>query len=259
MPKDAPSPDQRLKESEKTPAVKENAEKPWGVAGTAIYADGQPVEGATVEAFCGVGTCFQTGQTTTDAQGKYLLHFGPGMTSLNPGGPKLTWRESVDVQSALISISKPGYFEKNLHEQGRLAMAGKLPSKNTGWNIKPEQIVLPDKPYRLDFVMVPAAVVEGRLIDDQGRPIADKGIGIFSEKSWPGTNILASGKTDAQGRFRIDEIPTNHALWFEYDSAATAPTTLSQGQKAFELKYSPAVGNGKKTLSLHSVKPAGSP
>jgi hypothetical protein len=52
---------------------------PWSVRGQVTDVNGQPIEGAEVRAHTGVGTLHNTGRTTTDKDGRYMLRFGPGM------------------------------------------------------------------------------------------------------------------------------------------------------------------------------------
>jgi hypothetical protein len=224
---------------------------PWSVTGTVKTVDGRPVEGATVRAACGCGTLLPTGSATSDAQGRYVLRFGPGMRSWNE---KLK-RWECSLQAATISVSKPGMFERNLYRQGGLFMATEMPAKSNTWGAAPDEIVLPGKPHRLDFMMKPAASLKGRLLDHQGKPIAEKHFSIRSAKSWPSTSALAGSGTDAKGRFQVDGLPTGHLLWFEFDGARTTKTMVKKpGVQNITLIFTPAIAGKKAMLTIS--KPA---
>ena len=196
---------------------------PWSVTGTVTDEKGQPVEGVEIRASCGMGSLMPTGSTTSDDQGRYTLRFGPGMRSRNESTG--TW--GAGLQAATIHASKPGHTEKNLGRQGGLMMADELPPKDNAWSAKPGEIVLPNKPHRLDFVMVPSAAIEGELIDEQGKPIADRRVSVHGKQMLPSTSVLAQGTTDKQGRFRFEGIPTNYAWWFDIqDQGRTEPISL---------------------------------
>ena len=196
---------------------------PWSVTGTVTDQNGQPLEGVEIRASCGMGTLMPTGSTTSDEQGRYTLRFGPGMRSLNESTG--TW--NAGLQAATIYASKPGHTEKNLGRQGGLMMADELPPKDNAWGAKPSEIVLPRKPYNLDFVMVPSAAIEGEVVDEQGQPIADRRVSVHGKQGLPSTSVLAQGKTDKQGRFRFEGIPANYAWWFDIqDKGRTRPISL---------------------------------
>jgi hypothetical protein len=99
-------------------------------------------------------------------------------------------------------------------------------------------------------VMVPAASVEGQLLDDQGKPIAGQHLSVKGEQTWPSSSVLAFPKTDAQGKFQINVLPAGLPIWFEYGDAATSRFTLEPERHSVYLKFSPAGDNGKSTLRL---------
>jgi len=129
-------------------------------------------------------------------------------------------------------------------------MADEMPPKDNASGTTLDKIVLPHKPHRLDFVMVPAASVRGGLIDARGKPIANQRLSVKGEHSWPSTNVLVSARTDAQGKFQVDVLPTGQPLWFEYGGAATDRTSFAAGRHVITLKYSSDAGEGKAALTL---------
>ncbi|MFO7902586.1 MAG: MSCRAMM family protein [Planctomycetota bacterium] len=143
---------------------------PWSVTGKVTNSEGQPLEGVEIRASCGVGTLLPTGSTTSDAEGRYTLRFGPGMRSLNED----TGAWGAGLQAATIFASKQGFTEQNLCRQGGLIMADEMPLEDNAWGAKPSEVVLPHKPHKLDFVMVPSASLELDLLDEDGKPIGDE-------------------------------------------------------------------------------------
>lgn len=175
----------------------------WSAKGRVVDGDGDPVAGVMVSAATGWGSLRRTGQTTTDEDGRYQFEFGPGMYF---GG-----KDHAQFQAATFFARKEGYFEKNLCRQGDLRMARRIPDEIT----KPEEreaIVLPGKPRSIDFVMLPAVKLAGKIIDENGKPLAGYGISLKGDDMPPSSSVAGSSKTDADGRFEMNSLPTG----FEY-------------------------------------------
>ncbi|MCG3126638.1 MAG: hypothetical protein CHACPFDD_01489 [Phycisphaerae bacterium] len=181
----------------------------WCVRGTITDAAGTPLEGVEVTAHCGAGTLRRTGSAVSNARGEYTLRFGQGvMYQSNHSG----------LQAATIAPHRAGQVEKNLHRQGDLLMASRRPDEPElkSWGPHP-CVVYPEEPQRVDFVMVPAAEISGRLLDADGKPIADHYVSLDAEELPPSSSVLASMKTDALGRFRFGEVPSG-AVWLSIRS-----------------------------------------
>ena len=111
--------------------------------------------------------------------------------------------------------------------QGDLLMGDKRPEQGDHYFDDRDRIVVPSQPRRLDFVMVPAASIEGELLDQQGQPMADKQLWIQGKQMRPSSSVLAGGKTDPQGRFRFDAVPPGYPWWFTIrDQGRTQPITF---------------------------------
>ena len=168
------------------------------------------MEGVEVWAHCGTGTLFRTGLATTDADGEYTLRFAAGIHIFSDNG-----KPPVNLQAATITAHKPGYTEKNLNRQGGLSAASRLPDEDENYRIDdPGGIILPGKPRRLDFVMVPAADIRGRVIDEEGKPVAGTRLSIRGGQMPPSSSVLKSGSTDEQGRFQFEDVPKDYAWQF---------------------------------------------
>jgi hypothetical protein len=191
------------------------------VSGHVRDGDGKPMQGVTITANCGAGTLMRTGETTTAADGSYRLAFGPGIRFFRDG------KSTVGVQAATIFAHKSGYYEKNLCRQGNLGISDLDDPQAEDWAKSFAAIVMPGQEHRgLDFVLLPAARVEGILVDPGGAPIADKSIALDCEDDSlpPSSNVLESARSDAEGRFVFDSVPTALECWL---SVSEFPTIAS--------------------------------
>ena len=62
--------------------------------------------------------------------------------------------------------------------------------------------------------MAPAAAVEGRLVDGEGRPLAKRSVWLSGKELPPACSVLDSAETDAEGRFQFRDVPL-WPFWFE--------------------------------------------
>ncbi len=219
---------------------------PFVVTGTVTDEGGQPVPGAEVRANCGMGTLWQTGKAISGPDGKYMLRFGPGMTSLDEESGKWV----ISWQFATVRAYKSGYCEKNLSRHGGLSIAGdaQLVPENPR-----EPFILPNQPYQLDFVMLPAATVKGRLVGEDGRPIAGKRIYVNGDELPPSCSDLTAVDTDENGRFIVGEVPLR--FWWlsvrdeKRGELKTDSITIST-PGVYEIELSYKTGDGERSLKL---------
>ncbi len=212
LPAASPSEEAQRPMSGEVAAAKGNDEKDlfskrWIVRGRALDEKGKGIEGAVVKANCGCGTLMPTGKTLTGKDGSYTLRFGPGMGMVN----EKTGKEEVGLQAASIFALKDGFFEKNLNRQGDLYMAGTKPRKKVLRDAGPVRVLLPGKPVRLDFVLKPAAVLKGTVLDEAGLPVGGQPIWISGDELPPSSSVLAQARTDRDGLFYFRDVPTGYA------------------------------------------------
>ncbi len=220
---------------------------PWAVTGTVTDANGNPLQGATIRSHCGMGSLRPTGSVTSGVDGSYTLRFGPGMRMMDEKTGE--WR--AGMQMATISVSRLGSFEKDLYRQGNLSMADEMPGEDNVWGAKPKDVILPNRPHKLDFVMLPAAAIEVTLLSADGKRLASKRLHVKGERSWPSTSVLAGATTDAQGTFRLDSMPTGLAMRFECDGLETGPITFENpGRHLLRLQFQAADDGGPTTLRI---------
>lgn len=181
----------------------DETDQPWLATGRVTDADGKPLPGVTVRAHTGIGSLKNSGTAVTDADGKYVLKFGPGV-----------WSENRKmVQAATISVSLAGHTEKNLHRQGDCVAALEKPDGEIGWGGKTdEDLFLPGKPIEIDFVMVPAARLQGRIVTEDGRRPEGLRVSLTGKDLPPSSSVVTNTKTDKDGRFELSGIPAGFAF-----------------------------------------------
>jgi hypothetical protein len=63
--------------------------------------------------------------------------------------------------------------------------------------------------------MVPAATIDGRLLDEEGDPLAEQRIYLDGDVLPPSSSIVASAQTDSEGRFRFEDLTPGFERWLE--------------------------------------------
>lgn len=211
-----------------------SSSKPWTVFGQVTDANGKPLADVQIRAATGIGTLIGGGSTTTDAEGKYELPFGAGIRVITEG---------PYCQAASIHASKSGYFEKNLSRQGDcVAVLGTKSgeqldlSKIDTWKHPAERVFLPGTPKEINFVLLPSTRVAGRVVDADGQPLEDYSVSLTGKELPPSSSALAQVHTDAEGRFKIDNIPTGYRFQFLIEPPQRGSPWLgwSSGPMSFE-------------------------
>jgi protocatechuate 3,4-dioxygenase beta subunit len=210
---------------------------PWCVVGRVTDDAGNPVEGVEIKANCGAGTLRTTDLTFTDADGRYTLRPMPGIRTLDER--KEEWR--AGAQAATIFAHKDGYYEANLCRHGGLVLSDDPHETGTSWGSATAGVLVPNKPYQLDFLMAPGAIVKARLVDESGQPIAGVYVSMDGEELPPSSSALACPKTDDDGRFTVTRVPCK-PYWFTLRHAqhvwpTTEPIDFAPGIYELELTY----------------------
>jgi protocatechuate 3,4-dioxygenase beta subunit len=181
--------------------------KPYTVSGAVNDAEGDPMAGVTVRVAAGTGTLLPVGLTTTTADGRYTMPFGPG-AGVSGSVP----------QAAIVTAHKAGYFEQNLSRQGNLAIAASMPDAYRG-----APLILPGQSQAVDFVLRPAATIHGRLVDSTGVPMPAREVQLNGKQLPPAQSVLATANTGAGGRFEFNDVPLE-TWWFALrDGRASGP------------------------------------
>ena len=199
--------------------------KPFTIYGRVVDVNDNAMEGVEIRANCGMGTLLTTGSTVSEADGSYLLDFGPGMRYMNND------KAEINLQAATIRVEKGGYFEQNLCQQGNLGIAGdaELASSKLWGEGAFKKILLPDEPYKVDFVMAKGAAIEAVVKDANGDPLKEFKLSLKGEKQYPSTSVMAGVTTDDNGKFKLDSIP-NKGYFFEHDGKKSEEIKFESGQ-----------------------------
>ncbi|MEX2121988.1 MAG: M56 family metallopeptidase [Pirellulales bacterium] len=215
-----------------TPAAPVGA---FTIQGRITDASGQPMEGVQVHVARGIGSLRSTYPVTSDADGRYEIHFGPGM-----------FTEGANMQYACAFARKPGFYEKNLCRDGNLAMANFKPKnvRQADWGAA--GIVYPGNPYRLDFTMLPAASISLELVDPDGAPLPHYKVALTGDDLYPASSVLAGAETDDHGRLEFESVPLK-AYHFSLGSRRaeykTQPILFDRaGPRRFRLVYDDTAG-----------------
>ncbi|HEX6960934.1 MAG TPA: hypothetical protein VF175_03650, partial [Lacipirellula sp.] len=107
--------------------------------------------------------------------------------------------------------------------------------EESGWNFK--DIVFPNHPYRLDFVMLPAASVTIELVDAEGKPLADYELCLKGDELYPASSVLECETTDAHGAATFADVPLK-SYWFSLRAGrAEYKTEPVEFREAKQLRY----------------------
>lgn len=224
-----PSPHRQDAPGPTTPTGQTKAAFPesrWTVTGTVTNLDGEPMPDVEVRAYTGVATLRRTGETHTNAQGKYVLKFGPALQS----------PEGVPLQAATISVIRKNYSEANLGRQGDLLMADQIPSDpSLAGQDSGRRLLLPDQPMKVDFVLIPAATVSGRLVDAEGEPLIKASVSLTGDQLPPSSSVIDQVITDDQGRFTVPEVPANYPFQWLIEMADDGQGRVAWASPRFSL------------------------
>lgn len=209
---------------------------PWSVAGNVTDADGQPMEGVDLSVFTGHGTLRRAGKTTSGADGRFALNFGSGFQA-----------EGDLTQAATIYAAKAGFFEANLSRAGDCVAAMRVPEgfplENNPRRATRERLIIAGEVKELNFQMLPAGSLEGRLVDAQG-PVAKRKIRLTGPDLPPSSSVLARIETDEEGRFKIADLPTKFGFNLQIQDAAKGQTGWSLGPMFFKAETGSPVAFG---------------
>jgi len=182
------------------------------VFGCVTDAQGNPMHGVEVRVHSGMGTLMNTGHTTTDDKGNYRVMFGPRQLMPVSDAEPL----GVGFQAATVRAKRPGYFIQDLGRAGGLAMTDQT-NAVPKWATNFVAIVRPFAPYRLDFVLRPAAPVKGELLDPGGTLPTIRILNLKGKTLPPSQNVLDWTNLVAGGSFTFSGVPVGFEWWFEVE------------------------------------------
>jgi hypothetical protein len=106
-------------------------------------------------------------------------------------------------------------------------------------------IVYRGQPYKLDFVMLPAAQVIVDLVNPNGEPLVNYTLDLSGKELYPSSSILKSKKTTSQGKAEFPDVPLK-VFWFSLgrrDELRTEPIEFSKpGEIRYRVTYDDLAG-----------------
>lgn len=162
-------------------------EKKFVVVGQVVTAEGkQPMEGVQVSASTGIGSLFVSGETKTDADGKFRLVF-PGQGVAIVAVQKAGWHGRHHGLRPQYLLSEQPLNPKDITEEYTNLVVG--------------------SPSQVEFQMEPAAQLKGTLLDAGGKPMANARIWLTGQDLRLGGSVIADTRTAPDGSFRVKDVP----------------------------------------------------
>jgi hypothetical protein len=104
----------------------------------------------------------------------------------------------VGGQSGIVWASKPGYYAYTYGWPAAFLLTDDPPPPGVEGTTK-RAVLTPGKETRLAFRMAPAATLRAKLFGPDGRPMGKTRIWLTGNDLPPGSSVLDSGETDAEG------------------------------------------------------------
>jgi protocatechuate 3,4-dioxygenase beta subunit len=175
---------------------------PFVVTGTVTDAAGRPMPGVEITGTCAFLSQASENRVTCGPDGRYTVRFHA------VGHVRGSFQEFASV-----SAHRPGFYERDLGHSGQFLATSPAPAGPFPRPDPARKVLLANTPYTLNFVMLPAAVVKGRLVDAEGRPLTGWRVSVAGEHGPPPYKVVASAETDRDGQFRFDNVPPG-PWWF---------------------------------------------
>lgn len=228
---------------------------PWVAKGRVTDPSGKPIAGVAIWASAGWGSMRSVEIATTNEQGEYFGRFS------SSGIQMMSNSDSIGVVSAQVGAHKTGFAEANLNRHGGLRAANRLPRPNeeVPEGVDPNRLFTPGQPVHIDFVLKPAATVTVTLLNREGEPLRESKIWLDGDKLPPASSVMASGKTDEDGQFKFESVPTGFDWWFEVDLgdrkyASSKSFLFGPSSYHLELKQTSEKLTGKEIFTLTSAR-----
>ena len=230
----------------------QSEERLFNVYGTVVDQSGRPIAGVDLTADCGHGKLERTGRAVTDENGRYELSLTSSVKNLGADP------YDVGIQTARIEACAKGFYEANICRDGNLAMAGKPPGPDEQRFVADYAgVVLPYDPYELNFVMHPAARIEGELVNERGKPIPRLLLWLQGDDLYLSNTVDIAGMSDRSGKFTINDIPCKSIRFVCHrvkvlESGMVALTT--PGTYQIKLQFAESA-SGEPSLTIAEFRP----
>lgn len=223
--------------------------KTWTVAGTVTDRDGQPMADVPIRLRTAYHPTIDVVTTKTDAAGNYRVNF------------RLDLRTIARYRGIQVEPALDGFTERDAEQSGlfdALLYQGEKPhsvkvrryppmwitgvrvGENTVGPIRrfSKRDLILGQSARAHFVMLPASVITGEIVDPDGKPLASRYVSVSAPDTVRprGYETVASAQSDKDGRFRLTNIPANELLNF----TSSAPGRNWEVSKSTSQIFGPA-------------------
>lgn len=199
--------------------------KMWTVEGTVTGQDGKPMKNVPIRMRTAYHPTIDVVTTKTDAEGNYRVNFRLDLRTI---------ARCVFVEPVLDGFTdrdgkESGLFDALLHPGEKphsvkvrryppLWITGSIAGENEVGPIRrfSKRDLIPGQPARADFVMLPASVITGQIVDPDGKPLASRYVSVTAPDTVRprGYETVASAQSDKNGGFKLTNIPANELLNF---------------------------------------------
>ncbi len=173
-------------------------EEQFIIQGRVTGLDGKPIKGMLVDVFTEFHPTTRVIQVRTNDDGRYSAAFRMDLRTMGE------WR------GLTVKPLAAGMVDDDFARSGHLAM--KMSADDEIKLSDSKKRVEPGQATTVNFVMQPAATIEGRIIDADGKPWANSYVGVQFEGQRKGYSVT-NGSTDEEGRFRLSDVPTQKQLF----------------------------------------------
>ena len=175
----------------------------------------------------------------------------------------MTEEDPLNLISAQVGAYKDGLAEANLNRQGGMHAAYRQPRPDDKIPeyVDANRLFIRGEPREVNFVLVPAATIQTRVLDSTQQPVANTYLSLDGPELPPASSVIASDKTDGDGMLTFTEIPVGYSWWFELSverlkSARSVPMHFEAERYDIVLQHQVEPATGADRLVLLSAQDA---
>lgn len=199
----------------------------WTIAGTVTGADGKPLADVPIRMRTALSPPVDVVTTKTDSLGNYQVRF------------RLNLRTIAEYRGVFVEPALDGFTERDFENAGlfdALLRTGEQPNRVVVWKYPPmwllggiagknktgpirrfsKRELIVERSARADFVMLPASVITGQIVGQDGKPLASHYVSVTAPDAIRprGYETITDARSDKKGRFTFTNIPAGAPLNF---------------------------------------------
>ena len=200
---------------------------------------------------------------------------------------RLDLRTIAEYRGVFVEPALDGFTERDFENAGlfdALLRTGEQPNRVVVWKYPPMWLVggiagknktgpirrfskhelIVERPARADFVMLPASVITGQIVGQDGKPQASHYVSVTAPDAIRprGYETITDARSDKKGRFTLTNIPAGAPLNFKATSPGKPRVTSKSATQIFGLaaRYGIRIvtdhgGKGRGWLKIERVSP----